>query len=109
MATIQIYRVAWLAFSGAASTALLGTSTHLRRAQISLISPTSSVTKSKSNSAGAWRSLVARTLGVREVTGSNPVAPTISSNQTDASRPSPVQLQPGQGKDGSGAGHRSGY
>src|SRR5690606_33569163 len=26
---------------------------------------------------GAWRSLVARSLGVREVAGSNPVAPTI--------------------------------
>jgi hypothetical protein len=26
---------------------------------------------------GAWRSLVARTLGVREVAGSNPAAPTI--------------------------------
>ena len=30
---------------------------------------------------GAWRSLVARTLGVREVAGSNPAAPTISSSQ----------------------------
>ena len=29
-----------------------------------------------SENVGAWRSLVARTLGVREVTGSNPVAPT---------------------------------
>ena len=28
---------------------------------------------------GTWRSLVARTLGVREVAGSNPVVPTISS------------------------------
>jgi hypothetical protein len=28
---------------------------------------------------GAWRSLVARTLGVREVAGSNPAAPTILS------------------------------
>ena len=27
---------------------------------------------------GTWRSLVARTLGVREVAGSNPVVPTIS-------------------------------
>ena len=27
---------------------------------------------------GAWRSLVARTLGVREVAGSNPAAPTNS-------------------------------
>ncbi len=26
---------------------------------------------------GTWRSLVARTLGVREVAGSNPVVPTI--------------------------------
>ena len=29
---------------------------------------------------GTWRSLVARTLGVREVAGSNPVVPTISMN-----------------------------
>jgi catechol 2,3-dioxygenase-like lactoylglutathione lyase family enzyme len=29
---------------------------------------------------GTWRSLVARTLGVREVAGSNPVVPTISIN-----------------------------
>ena len=31
---------------------------------------------------GAWRSLVARTLGVREVAGSNPAAPTIFSTAT---------------------------
>jgi hypothetical protein len=33
-------------------------------------------------SVGAWRSLVARTLGVREVAGSNPAAPTILSAVT---------------------------
>ena len=32
-------------------------------------------------SVGAWRSLVARTLGVREVAGSNPAAPTIPPKQ----------------------------
>jgi hypothetical protein len=32
----------------------------------------------RSKAVGTWRSLVARTLGVREVAGSNPVVPTIS-------------------------------
>ena len=36
---------------------------------------------SSESSVGAWRSLVARTLGVREVAGSNPAAPTISSSK----------------------------
>ena len=40
-------------------------------------------------SVGTWRSLVARTLGVREVAGSNPVVPTIQFNDLAEAPESP--------------------
>ena len=44
---------------------------------------------------GAWRSLVAHMLGVHEVAGSNPVAPTISVSRRTGDRMVPRRLRDG--------------